>query len=433
MILTLAKQNLENLTSILNSINNKVNGLSDPNFMVKKIDMTANFENKFENEFKDITSFNFDDFLITTGQEEYINFSYMFNENNSLQVLTGFENKFENHLKLLQFNCSNMCKNCKSLTIGSNFSQCFKDCTSLTELIMNDIFKNCSKLANTDIYFNELTLNCQNLLYVDLSYAFHNCTNLKLIPSFYKAFENCPNLQSLNMSHMFDGCIRLREISFAGIFGSSNCKSFNVDKIFAGCPNLILYLDHYIDKGTIKECEYGDNVQTIYRELIKQLPPSSFVAIKEKRLDETMEITTIDNEIAKILSNKLIYKTFRITNKPYYLLLIGEIIKNENDKRTSIESDENSSNSFVGLTLESGFRVNYLRLKISKKNTSLRKKNLTSDRANNNTISVCEDQNHTCFLLYSDENVKNNIESINNDRQMFDIMDKLLEKIIINS
>ena len=333
MILTLAKQNLENLTSILNSINNKVNGLSDPNFVVKKIDMTANFENKFENEFKDIISFNFDDFLITTGQEEYINFSYMFNENNSLQVLTGFENKFENHLKLLQFNCSNMCKNCKSLTIGSNFSQCFKDCTSLTELMMNDIFKNCSKLTNTDIYFNELTLNCQNLFYVDLSYAFHNCTNLKLIPSFYKAFENCPNLQSLNMSHMFDGCIRLREISFAGIFGSSNCKSFNVDKIFAGCPNLILYLDHYMDKGTIKECEYGDNVQTIYRELIKQLPPSSFVAIKEKRLDETMEITTIDNEIAKILSNKLIYKTFRITNKPYYLLLIGEIIKNENNKR----------------------------------------------------------------------------------------------------
>ena len=307
----------------MTSIDNKVNGLSDPNFVVKKIDMTANFENKFGDEYKEIILFNFNDFLTTSGQEEYINFSYMFNENNSLQVLTGFENKFNDHLKLLQFNCNNMCKNCKSLTIGSNFSQCFKDCTSLTELIMNDMFKNCSKLSNTDIYFNELTLNCQNLLYVDLSYAFHNCTNLKLIPSFYKAFENCPNLQSLNMSHMFDGCINLREISFAGIFGSSNCKSFNVDKIFAGCPNLILYLDHYMDKGRIKECDYGDNVQTIYRELIKQLPASSFVAIKETRLNETMEITTIDNEKAEILSDKLIYKTFRITNKGYYILSIG--------------------------------------------------------------------------------------------------------------
>lgn len=72
--------------------------------------MTSNFENKFENEFKDIISFNFDDFLTTSGQEEYINFLYMFNENNSLQVVTGFGNKFENHLKLLHFNCNNMCK-----------------------------------------------------------------------------------------------------------------------------------------------------------------------------------------------------------------------------------------------------------------------------------------------------------------------------------
>lgn len=341
MILTLAKQNLENLTNILTSIHNKVNGLSDPNFMVKKIDLTANFENKFENDFVGTTLINLDEILITTKQEEYINLSYLFNENNSLEVLTGFENKFEDHLKLLQFNCNNMCKNCKSLTIAPNFSNCFKDCTSLTELIMSNMFKNCSKLFNTDIYFDGLTLNCQNLLYIDLSYAFHNCTKLTLIPSFYKAFENCPNLQSLNMSHMFDGCINLREISFAGIFGSSNCKSFDVSGIFAGCPNLIVYLDHYIDKGVIKKCEQGDNVQIIYREIIKELPQNSFVAINKLRTDVTEEITDNNGEKYKILSDKLIYKTFRVNNKPYYMILIEDqdgIVLKENIEGENLNS-----------------------------------------------------------------------------------------------
>ena len=92
MILTLAKQNLENLTNILTSIHNKVNGLSDPNFMVKKIDLTANFENKFENDFEGIIMIKLNEILLTSKQEEYINLSYLFNENNSLEILIGFEN-----------------------------------------------------------------------------------------------------------------------------------------------------------------------------------------------------------------------------------------------------------------------------------------------------------------------------------------------------
>ena len=429
MLLNSAKINLENLTSILTSINNKVNGLSDPNFVVKKIDMTANFENKFENEFKDIISFNFDDFLTTTGQEEYINFSYMFNGNNSLQVLTGFENKFENHLKLLHFNCDNMCKNCKSLIIGSNFSQCFKDCTSLTELLMNNMFKNCSKLANTDIYFNELTLNCQNLLYVDLSYAFHNCTNLKLIPSFYKAFENCPNLQSLNMSHMFDGCVKLREISFAGIFGSSTCKLFNVDKIFAGCPNLILYLDHYMDKGTIKECEHGDNVQSIYRELIKQLPASSFVAIKEKRLDETMEITTIDNETAEILSDKLIYKTFRITNKPYYLLSISDIIENENNEQIlNVVDEKDDGLMFGGKMLKNGRQIKRLTQPIVIRGKEYNSKKRVSSFDNNSGIHIKSAgfiMSSSGMRLIGFEEIESNLKVIDTSEELMDVLNKV--------
>lgn len=323
MILNLAKQNLNTLTDILNSINNKVHGLSDPNFVVKKIDFTAAFEKDCEI----LEDFDLNENLLTSKQEEYINLSYMFNENNTLKTFTGLNEKFENHLKLLEFDGEKMCKNCKQLTTAPSFSKTFKDCTSLSKLILSNIFQNCSSINNT-ICLAGMALNCQNLMFVDLSYGFHNCTKLISIESFHRAFENCPNLQLVNMSHMFDGCYNLKEVSISGIFGTSNCKKFDVSGIFAGCNGLILYLDHYFENGELKENTDNYNLPVIYRECIKELPNSSLVAIKEERMSEIEIIKDINGNDVEIMGDELIKKMFRVPTKRYYrILTIGSVAR----------------------------------------------------------------------------------------------------------
>lgn len=155
-------------------------------------------------------------------------------------------------------------------------------------------------------------------MFVDLSYAFHNCTKLITIQSFHKAFENCPNLQLVNMSHMFDGCYNLKEVSISGIFGTSNCKKFDVSGIFAGCNGLILYLDHYFENGELKENTDNYSLPVIYRECIKELPNSSLVAIKEERMSEIEIIKDINGNNVEIMGDDLIKRMCRVSTKKFY-------------------------------------------------------------------------------------------------------------------